>query len=138
MCMSAQLCSSLCNPMDCSPADSSVHGLSQARITGVLPCPPPGDFSQPKDRTRVSCVSCNGRRILYHLIHHGRLFRYSQFQSVHFVPTGSEICALLSWIPLSGLLQGVGLSFLSVVWVLSCPFSPRGKKIQMPLVPLCC
>ena len=27
-----QLCSTLCNPMDCSPLGSSVHGISQARI----------------------------------------------------------------------------------------------------------
>ena len=36
----------LCNPMDCSLPDSSVHGILQARNTGVgLPCPPPGDLS---------------------------------------------------------------------------------------------
>ena len=28
----AQSCPTLCNPMDCSPAGSSVHGISQARI----------------------------------------------------------------------------------------------------------
>ena len=28
----AQSCLTLCNPMDCSPPDSSVHGISQARI----------------------------------------------------------------------------------------------------------
>ena len=28
----AQLCLTLCNPMDCSPPGSSVHGISQARI----------------------------------------------------------------------------------------------------------
>ena len=27
-----QLCLILCNPMDCSPPGSSVHGISQARI----------------------------------------------------------------------------------------------------------
>ena len=27
-----QLCPTLCNPMDCSPLGSSVHGISQARI----------------------------------------------------------------------------------------------------------
>ena len=34
-CVSAkapQSCPILCNPMDCSPQDSSVHGISQARI----------------------------------------------------------------------------------------------------------
>ena len=28
----AQLCLTLCDPMDCSPPDSSVHGILQTRI----------------------------------------------------------------------------------------------------------
>ena len=28
----AQLCPTLCNPMDCSPPDSSIHGILQARV----------------------------------------------------------------------------------------------------------
>ena len=28
----AQLCPTLCEPVDCSPLDSSVHGILQARI----------------------------------------------------------------------------------------------------------
>ena len=31
-----QLCPTLCDPMDCNPPDSSVHGLLQARIHRVL------------------------------------------------------------------------------------------------------
>ena len=31
-CFVAQLCLTLCNPMDCGPPASSVHGISQARI----------------------------------------------------------------------------------------------------------
>ena len=30
--MRAQACLTLCNPMDCSPLGSSVHGILQARI----------------------------------------------------------------------------------------------------------
>ena len=30
--MLAQLCPTLCDPMDCNPAGSSVHGILQARI----------------------------------------------------------------------------------------------------------
>ena len=30
--LAAQLCLTLCNPMDCSPPGSSVHGISQARM----------------------------------------------------------------------------------------------------------
>ena len=43
----------LCNPMDWNPPDSPVHGILQARI---LPCPPPGDLSWPRDQTCVSCI----------------------------------------------------------------------------------
>ena len=32
LCLIAQLCSSLCDPLDCSPPGSSVHGILQARI----------------------------------------------------------------------------------------------------------
>ena len=31
---SLQLCLTLCNPMDCGPPGSSVHGILQARILG--------------------------------------------------------------------------------------------------------
>ena len=33
--------------MDYSLPGSSVHGISQARILEGLPCPPPGDLSNP-------------------------------------------------------------------------------------------
>ena len=49
-CLSAhslQSCPTLCDPMDCSPPDSSVHGTLQARIWSGLPCPPPGDLPEP-------------------------------------------------------------------------------------------
>ena len=32
VCMHAQSCPTLCNPMDSSPSGSSVHGILQARI----------------------------------------------------------------------------------------------------------
>ena len=35
-------CIRLCDPMDCSPPGSSVHGISQAR--SGLPFPPPGKY----------------------------------------------------------------------------------------------
>ena len=41
---SLQLCLTLCDPMDCSHSDSSVHGILQQEYWSGLPCPPPGDF----------------------------------------------------------------------------------------------
>ena len=33
---SLQLCPTLCDPMDCSPPGSSVHGISQARMLACV------------------------------------------------------------------------------------------------------
>ena len=46
--MFAQLCPTLCEPLDCSPPGSSVHGIFQARILSGLPFPPPGDLPNPE------------------------------------------------------------------------------------------
>ena len=39
-----QLYPTLCNPIDCSPSGSSVHGILQQEYWSGLPCPPPGDL----------------------------------------------------------------------------------------------
>ena len=62
----AQLCPTLCSPMDCSLPGSSVHGISQARILEWVAISYPRASSQPRDRTCIFCVSCIGRQILYH------------------------------------------------------------------------
>ena len=50
-----QLCPTLCNPMDCSPPGSFVHGILQARILTGMGCDL-GGSSQPRYQTRVSCI----------------------------------------------------------------------------------
>ena len=42
-----QSCPTLCDTMDHSPPDSSVHGILQARILEMLPCPSPVDLPDP-------------------------------------------------------------------------------------------
>ena len=37
----------LCDPMDCSPPGSSVHGFSRQEYWSGLPYPPPGDLPDP-------------------------------------------------------------------------------------------
>ena len=37
----AQSCLTLCNPMDCSPPGSSIHGIFQARVLEWVPLPSP-------------------------------------------------------------------------------------------------
>ena len=44
---SLQSCPTLCDPMDCSPPGSSVHGILQPRILEWLPFPSPGDLPNP-------------------------------------------------------------------------------------------
>ena len=65
LCSVRQLCLTVCDPMDCSPLDFSVHGIFQARILERVAISSSRGYSWPRDRTHVSCVSCNGR-ILYH------------------------------------------------------------------------
>ena len=47
LCLVAQLCPTLYNPMDCSPPGSSVRGDSPGKNTGVG-CPSPGDLPDPR------------------------------------------------------------------------------------------
>ena len=53
----------LCDSVDCSPPDSSVHGILQARILESVAISFHRGSSQPRDQTHVSCI---GRRVLYH------------------------------------------------------------------------
>ena len=53
-------CVQLCDPMDCSPPGSSVHGIFQARILEWVAVFYSRGSSWPKDRTHVSCISCTG------------------------------------------------------------------------------
>ena len=66
--LAAQSSPSLCNPMDCSPPDSFVHGILQARILGWVAIP---IFQEifPAQGSNLSLPHC--RQILYHLSHQG-------------------------------------------------------------------
>ena len=52
----AQSCSTLWDPMDCSPPGFSVHEILQARILDWVGIPVPR-FSWPRDWTWVSCIA---------------------------------------------------------------------------------
>ena len=55
MCVSvAQSCPTPCNPMDCSPPGSSVHGILQARTLEWVAIPFSRGSFWPRDRTWVS------------------------------------------------------------------------------------
>ena len=55
--LATQSCPTLCNPMDCSPPGSSVHGILQARILDIFSI----------QGSNLSLLCC--RQILYHLSH---------------------------------------------------------------------
>ena len=53
---SLQSCPAVCDPMDCSPPGSSVHGILQVRILEWVAMPSSRGSSPPRDRTHVSYV----------------------------------------------------------------------------------
>ena len=66
----AQSCLTLCDPMDYSPAGSSVHGILQARILEWYAIPFSRGSSQPEDQTQVSRIA-------------GRFFTISATRETH-------------------------------------------------------
>ena len=56
-CLCAQSCPALCDPMNCSPPGSSVHGILQARILEWVAISSSGGSSQPRDWTHVPCLA---------------------------------------------------------------------------------
>ena len=63
-----QSCLTLCDPMDCSPPGSSVHGILWARILEWVALYFLRESSWSRDQTQVSCVV---GRFFYHLSHQG-------------------------------------------------------------------
>ena len=52
-----QLCLTLCDPLDCSLPDSSVHGIPQARILEWVAILFSRGSSRSRDQTQVSCIA---------------------------------------------------------------------------------
>ena len=52
-----QSCRTLCDPMDCSPSGSSVHGIFQARILEWVAISFFRGSFQPRNLTQVSCIA---------------------------------------------------------------------------------
>ena len=55
--LATQLCPTLCDSMDCSPPESSVHRILQARVLQSVAIPFSRRSSQPSDQTQVSCIA---------------------------------------------------------------------------------
>ena len=56
--LSAKLCWTRCDPMDCRPPGSSVHGILQARIREWVAISSFRGTSWPRDPTCVFCIGC--------------------------------------------------------------------------------
>ena len=57
LCLVTQSCLSFGDPMDCSPPDSSAHGILQARIMEWVAIPFSRGSSPPRNQTCVSCIA---------------------------------------------------------------------------------
>ena len=72
---SLQLSPTLCDPMDGSPPGSPAHGILQARTLEWAAMPSSRGSSQPRDQTRVSCIT-------------GVFFTTEGSPSMYFLPPG--------------------------------------------------
>ena len=70
----SQSCLTLCNPVDCGPPGSSVHGILQTRI--LLPFPSPGDLPYPgiNPTSHVLCIGPNFMVVVIQSLSHFQLF----------------------------------------------------------------
>ena len=60
ICLVAQLCPTLYDPVNCSPPGSSVHGiLSRQEYWSRLPCPPPEDLPNPGIESRSPALQAD-------------------------------------------------------------------------------
>ena len=93
VCLIAQSCPTLCDPKDCSPPGSSVHGILQARILEWVAIYSPRESSQPRDQTCISCIT--GRFFTTELQwkpHSGNIYTTSKhFNSKCFSPTRKRV-----------------------------------------------
>ena len=101
---SFQLCLTLCDPMECSPPVSSVHGILQARMLEWVIMPSSRGSSQPRDWTCVSCSSCIDRWILH-------LFTWVALGNKNAAATAAESLQLCPTLcdPIDGSLPGSSL-----------------------------
>ena len=112
MCIRAkshQPCLILCDPMDSSPAVSSLYGMLWRECWSGLPCPPPGDLPDPRiEPVSLMSPALAGRFLtsatweahLYHLANLGPIIYVFSvyFMFIEFLQVLSAICsAVTQW-----------------------------------------
>ena len=95
-----QSCPTLCDPMDCSPPGSSVHGILQARILERVAMPSSRGSSQPRDGNHLSYISCNGGEFFNH---------YHPLVEKAMATRSSTLAWRIPWVEEPGRLQSMGL-----------------------------
>ena len=100
LCLIAQLCPTLFNPMDCSPPLSV--GILQVKTTKWVAMSSSRGSSRPRDRTQVSHIA--GGLILYRLSHQvsPSILEWVAFSRGTFLPRKSITCAHWESAPSSG------------------------------------
>ena len=100
----AQLCLTLCDPTDCTPPGSSVHGILQARIMEWVAMPFSLGSSQHRDPT---CVSTQ----------HLKSLKISELYISHMAQEHSVMCSYSASLPICGFSKASGLrSLLNFLW----------------------
>ena len=117
----------LCNPLDCSPPGSSVHGILQARILEWVAFPSPGDLPDPG--IEPGLLLC--RQILYRVSLQGSS---SKSQSFKIYTLRTRFFGMLGFRVSS--LSFEELNFWEQKWRLgpSCPWlPPSSTEVASPL-----
>ena len=98
-----QLCLTLCNPVDCTPSCTSIHGTFQARILEQVAISYTRGSSWPRDQTYISYISLTGREILYHCAtkqvhqcHFSRFHIYALTHNIWFSFWLTSLCIMVS------------------------------------------
>ena len=89
LCLVVQLCLTFCDSMDCSPSDSSVHGDSSGKNTGVGCCALlQGIF--PTQGSNPGLLHC--KWILYHLSHQESPYVFTHTHTHTHTQTHTHTC----------------------------------------------
>ena len=125
---SLQLCSTLCDPKDYGPPDSSVHGHSPGKNTGVDCHALLQGFSPPRNWTWVSCLASVVAQRLKHLPAMRETWVRSLGREVPLEKEMATHSSILAWrIPRTeepGGLQFTGSQRVRHNWATSLHFNP--------------
>ena len=134
LCLVAQSCLTLCNSKDSSRPDSSVHGISQARILEWVPFPSLRDLPDPgirsRDPTWVSCFA-------------GRFFTaWATRETLSYLKLKTILCGFLTVVTsLGGYFEDERTLVNLLIY---CPFQERAQmtgskynKMQLQFIESC-